>query len=92
MIAADDPVQGDDVCFLDILGDFHEVAVAAANAVRMPLSLSFVFHSVNIRRRGLYADSACNPCLQQLVLYRPDPTANVQQRLLLDALGFNRLD
>ncbi len=92
MIAADDPVQRDDVCFLDILGDFHEVAVTATNAVRMPLSLSFVFHGVNIRSGGLYADSACSPCLQQLVLDRPDPTADVQQRLLLRALGFNRLD
>ena len=50
VVAADDAVEGDYVCRLDVPGDFNEVAVVVAHSVRMALPLGLLPRRLDIRR------------------------------------------
>ena len=91
-IAADDPVERDDIDRLDLVRERQEVAGKITDPVGVALPLGFLASDLDVGSRRIDVDGAGGPRSQELVVHGPRATADLEDRAPGDAAGGEDLD
>ena len=78
-VAADNPVERDDIGRLDIVGKRHEVAVMKGQPTGMALAFGFLSGSVNVRTGGIHRSCVGEVSAKKLVRDRAHSATDIEQ-------------
>ena len=91
-VAADNPVEGDNIGGLDDVRERHEVADAVIDSIGMTLAFRLLTGGRDVGARGIHVHCRVGPSAQELVMHRPNAAADLEDRLPLDPAGRQGVD
>jgi len=91
-VAADDPVERDEVGGTDVIGVRDEVSGEVTDSVGVALPFGLRAGRRDVGPRCVHVDGARSPGAQQLVVDSANAAAHIENGLPLDAAGAERLD
>ena len=91
-VAADDPIEGDEVGRVDGFRDRHEVARDVTDPIGMALPLGLATGGREIRSRRVDVDGCRGPCAQQLMVDGTDAATDVEDGPALETVSRQAVD
>ena len=87
-VAADDTIQRHDVRCGDLGREIHKIPAEKSDLLTMALAGRFLLGNLDICIRGIDMDCRSRSGRKQFVMYDADACADIEQRCVLQALGF----
>ncbi len=91
-VAADDPIEGDEVDGVERRSDRHEIARDVADPIGMALPFGLATGGREIRSRCVDVDGGRGPGAQQLEVDRADAATDVEDRPALETIRRQPVD